>query len=359
MTKESRNLLQVEMGIDGYFKSIFDNALYGIATTIGVDYRFVSVNDAFCRLLEYDRDELIGVRTVDDITHPDDFPQNEQLLKGLVNNEIQRFQIEKQYMTKSGRRIDVSVYVLGFYDNDGKYIGSTGSVMDITETKELLHRLNKSKKDLQQLAGRLLSVQEEERRRLARELHDDLSQRLALLAIKAGKIKSEGCTDEAADTLQDLQDKLISISEDVHRISRQLHPSIIEDLGLEQALSSEIRNFSRLEKIPVKLKYDIGSLEPSLDISISLFRITQESMRNIQKHAHADSVTIELVRDNNLLILTIKDDGRGFVSDIVKNMPGLGLKSMQERIRLINGSISYISLPGQGTTVQARVDTSQ
>jgi len=347
------------MGSDGYFKSIFDNALYGIATTTGADFRFVSVNDAFCRLLEYERDELVGVRTVDDITLPDDFPQNEQLLKSLVNNEIQRFQIEKQYVTKSGRCIDVSVYVLGFYDNDGKYIGSTGSVMDITETRELLHRLNKRKKDFQQLAGRLLSVQEEERRRLARELHDDLSQRLAVLAIKAGKVKSEGCTDEAADTLQDLQDKLISISEDVHRISRQLHPSIIEDLGLEQALSSEIHNFSRLEKIPVKLEYDIGSVEPSLDISISLFRVTQESLRNIQKHARAKSVSIQLGRENSSLLLTIKDDGRGFDPEIVKNMPGLGLKSMRERIRMINGNIAYISQQGQGTTVQARVDISE
>lgn len=359
MTNNSHHLLQVEMESDAYFKSIFDNALYGIATTIGTDFRFVSVNDAFCRLLEYDRDELVSVRGVDDITLPDDFPQNKQLLTSMINNEIQRFQIEKQYVTKSGRRIDVSVYVLGFYDNDGKYIGSTGSVMDITETKELLHKLNQRKKDLQQLAGRLLSVQEEERRRLARELHDDLAQRLAVLAIEAGKVRSEGCSDEAAEMLQDVQDALISISEDVHRISRQLHPSIIEDLGLEQALSSETHNFSRLEKIPVKLEYDIGSLEPSLDIAVSLFRITQESLRNIQKHAHAKSVSIQLVRENSSLLLTIKDDGRGFEPDIVRNMPGLGLKSMRERIRLINGSISYISLPGQGTTVQVRVDTSQ
>jgi len=602
MTNNSHHLLPVEMESDAYFKSIFDNALYGIATTIGTDFRFVSVNDAFCRLLEYDRDELVGVRCVGDVTLPDNYPQNKQLLSSLVNNEIQCFQIEKQYVTKSGRCIEVIVYVLGFYDSDGKYIGSTGSVMDITErkimerelkrseskyrglvdnsmvgvfsstlngrfiivndtlaemydfdspeqmigkesfarwanleqrdrmmtmlqkdgsvtnfetetitdtgrhihvflsvkllrgtlygmvldvteihqarkelqmseanlvraqavaqfgswnldllentliwtdenykifgipkgtpmtyekflnraypddrdyidrkwhaalagepfdiehrllvdnkikwvrekaeliindmgnpisgigitqditeNKELLHKLIESKKDFQQLAGRLLSVQEEERRRLARELHDDLSQRLAVLVIEAGKVRSVGCSDEAAEILKDVQDKLISISEDVHRISRQLHPAIIEDLGLEQALSSEIHNFSRLENIPVKLEYDIGSVEPSMDIAVVLFRIIQESMRNIQKHAHAKIVSIQLVRENSSLLLTIKDDGRGFAPEIVKNMPGLGLKSMRERIRLINGSISYISLPGQGTTVQARVDIS-
>jgi len=357
MTKNSHHQPQVGMESEGYFKSIFDNALYGIATTIGADFRFVRVNDAFCRLLEYDRDELVGIRTVDDITLPGDYPRNKQLLTSLVNNEIQRFQIEKQYLTKFGRTIDVVVYVHGFYDNDGKYVGSTGSVMDITETKELVHKLNKSKNDLQQLAGRLLSVQEEERRRLARELHDDLAQRLALLVFEAGKVSSENCSDEAVEILQGVQDKLIGISEDVHRISRQLHPSIIEDLGLEQALSSESHNFSRLENIPVKLECYIGQEEPSLDIAVSLFRITQESLRNIQKHAHAKSVSIQLVKENSSLILTIKDDGKGFTPEIVKNMPGLGLKSMRERIRLINGSISYTSREGQGTVVEARVTT--
>ena len=478
MTNNLEHQLQVAAEGVAYFQSIFDNALYGIATTVGTDFIFARVNDAFCRLLEYERDELVGVRSIADVTSPDDFPRNKQLLSQLVNNEIQRFQIEKQYMTKSGRCLDVVVYVLGFYDNDGKYIGSTGSLIDITErkkmerelknseqkyrnlvdnslvgvfsstldgrfifvndalakmydfdspilmmaqetlarwtdlkqrerlvtilqkhgsvtdfemesitesgrhihvllsvkllgdtiygvarditeNKELLDKLSARKKDLQDLAGRLLSIQEEERRRLARELHDDLAQRLAVMAIEAGQVDTGGDNSESVVILKLLQDKLISVSEDVHRISRQLHPSIIEDLGLEEALKSEIHNFSRLEQIPVQLEYDIGSTDLSLDVSVSLFRVTQESLRNIQKHANAKSVTIQLVRENNLLILTIKDDGRGFAPDRVKNMSGLGLKSMRERIRLINGSISYISLPGQGATVQARVDTSK
>ena len=328
MANNSHHLLQVEMESDAYFKSIFDNVLFGIATTIGTDFQFVSVNDAFCRLLEYDREELVGVRSVGDVTIPDKYPQNEQLLRSMVNNEIQRFQIEKQYVTKSGGCIDVIVYVLGFYDNYGKYIGSTGSIMDITERKKMERALKRSeskyrglvdnsmvgvfsstlngrfifvndalavmydfdgpeqmiaketfarwtdlkqrermvnmlqkegsvsnfetetitdtgrhihvllsvkllrdtlygmvmdvteihqaRKDLQQLAGRLLTVQEEERRRLARELHDDLAQRLAVLAIEAGRVRSKGCSDEAAEILQDVEDKLIGISEDVN-----------------------------------------------------------------------------------------------------------------------------------------------
>jgi signal transduction histidine kinase len=153
-----------------------------------------------------------------------------------------------------------------------------------------------------------------------------------------------------------LKDKLIDLSEDIHRISRQLHPSIIEDLGLVEALRSEINNFSRLEEIPVNFEPEPGMENLPMDIAVSLFRVTQESLRNIKKHAHAKNVTIQLVQEDGSLLLTISDDGRGFSPDIVRNLPGLGLKSMRERMRLINGSISYTSREDQGAVVKAMID---
>ena len=146
------------------------------------------------------------------------------------------------------------------------------------------------------------------------------------------------------------------MSEDIHRISRQLHPSIIEDLGLGDALRSEINNFSRLEEIPVTLEYGLGSEEPPMDVAVNLFRVTQESLRNIRKHAHALNVTVKLVRENSSLLLIISDDGRGFDPEVVREKPGLGLKSMRERLRFLNGSIAYITRPGKGTTVEAGID---
>ena len=179
---------------------------------------------------------------------------------------------------------------------------------------------------------------------------------MALLAIEVGMFNTEGCTPDVSGALQNLGDKIIEISEVIHRISRQLHPSIIEDLGLVEALRSEINNFSRLEEIPIKFEPELGSADLPMNIAVPLFRVTQESLRNIQKHAHAGNVTIQLVRQNNSLLLTISDDGGGFEPDIVRKLPGLGLKSMRERIRLINGNISYISQPGQGTIVNVRID---
>ena len=356
MTSNSEDPLQIDMEQEAYFKSIFDNALYGIATTVGSDFRFVRVNDAFCQLLEYDRDELEGVRSVSDVTYQDDYPDNENLLARLVNNEIQRFRIEKKYVTKSGRCIDVIVYVLGFYDNDGKYVGSTGSVMDITETNELLDKLRKRKSDLEQLTGRILKVQEEERRRLARELHDDLSQRMAILSIETGKLISNKYSSEVVEQAENIQQRLMSLSEDIHGISRQLHPSVIEDLGLIDALRSEINRFLSLEEFSITFTSNIETANPPLDVAVCLFRVTQESLRNITKHAYASSVTIEFLQDHSSLILTISDNGRGFNSDTVTNKPGLGMKSMSERMRMVDGKISFTSEQGQGTIVRAIVN---
>lgn len=296
------------------------------------------------------------------LVHPDD----RNVITASIENALHKEQplnMKHRIMLPDGTMRIVHEQATTTFDDKGKPVRMFGFVQDITEPQELLDKLSASekhllqnKRDLQELAGRLLSVQEEERRRLARELHDDLAQRMALLVIETGQLNMEGCNAEAPVVLQGLKDKLIDLSEDIHRISRQLHPSIIEDLGLVDALRSEINTFSRLEEIPVKFEPEIGSVNPPMDIAVSLFRVTQESLRNIRKHAHAKNITIQLVQEDGSLLLTISDDGRGFTPDIARNLPGLGLKSMRERMRLINGSISYISRQGQGTTVQARID---
>lgn len=143
--------LQNEFKNDAYFSSVYDNALFGVATTTGLDFKFSRVNDAFCELLEYDRSELIGVRSIADITHPNDREKNKALLTQLINNEIQHFKIEKRYVTKSGKYIDTIIFVHGFYDEEGQYIGSTASVLDITYLKETELELLEHKEHLEKL----------------------------------------------------------------------------------------------------------------------------------------------------------------------------------------------------------------
>ena len=300
-----------------------------------------------------------------DRIHPDD--------RGAVAHAVDEalkgkkpYSIDHRIILPEGSERIVHEQGVVTYDENGEPVRLFGTVQDITESQELLAALKEQEKellesqiDLRKLAGKLLTIQEEERRRLARELHDDLTQRLAVLSIDAGKLEMDpACSSEAVSILHNIKKGLIKLSEDIHSISRQLHPSIIEDLGLEDALISEINNTSRREGIPIKFEAKLGSVIIPNDVSLCLFRITQESLRNVMKHSQAESAIVKLVVENDLVILTILDDGRGFDSEEVKKIPGLGLKSMRERVRLVGGSILYTSKPGQGTKVEVRANIS-
>lgn len=318
-------------------------------------YAFMSeVNDTFAQMYGYEAaEELIGFRVED--FHPRSNLDDIALLKQLVRDRYCSTNWETTEFTRLGEIRIFSAKTFGIFKN-GHLVRTWGTQRDITEQRRAEKELQESQKDLRHLAGRLLTVQEEERRRLARELHDDLTQRLAVLSIDAGKLLlGSACSSEAATVLQSMQEKLIKISEDVHSISRQLHPSIIEDLGLEDALRSEIKDFSKREEVTITFESDPGSSSLPLDIAICLFRITQESLRNVKKHSSAKNVMINLALQDDAIFLNIRDDGQGFDPQEIKKMPGLGLKSMRERIRLVNGSITYTSKLGQGTEVTVEV----
>jgi PAS domain S-box-containing protein len=216
--------------------------------------------------------------------------------------------------------------------------------------------LQKSGEELRRLTGNLLSAQEDERRRLARELHDDLTQRLAVLAIEAGKMEQQFDTspDLIRERLPAMKDQIVALSTDIHRISRQLHPSILDDLGLVDAIKSLCTGFSKQEDILVEFTPEnLPEILPK-DLSLCLYRITQEVLRNIAKHAHAKEAHVTLAGNNGSVILSIRDSGVGFDLAQARRKPGLGLASMEERVRLIHGSLSVQSEPARGTTIEVR-----
>jgi signal transduction histidine kinase len=224
------------------------------------------------------------------------------------------------------------------------------------ELREREKRLRYSQKDLRKFAGRLISVQEEERRRLAREIHDDLTQRLAVLAMEAGIFEKtwKDLPGPVLEKLSDMKNQLVKISEDVHSISRQLHPSILDDLGLVRASESECVRFSKREGLSVNFHdHNIPCPIPE-DISLGLYRIIQECLSNVARHAKARNVSIFLIGVENGIQLTIKDDGVGFDPAKVRHKEGLGLSSMRERVRLIHGKIAIHSVPGQCTEIKVQ-----
>jgi signal transduction histidine kinase len=214
------------------------------------------------------------------------------------------------------------------------------------------HQAEEAARDL---SGRLISAQEDERSRLARELHDDVTQRLALLAIEAGRAEHKADQQGSAHEIQSVRSGLIRLSEDVHALSHQLHPSILDDLGLVEALKMECDRFSRLESISVdvKLQNDLHAL-PS-KVALCLFRIAQEALRNIGRHAKAGAAEVSLQRVADGLQLRIRDDGVGFDQKRHLARPSLGLASMQQRIGLLGGKFDVESTPGRGTIVLAWV----
>ena len=226
-------------------------------------------------------------------------------------------------------------------------------------SRESQRMLQQNEKDLKDLTGRLIYAQEQERSRLARELHDDLAQRLAVFAIEVGRLQQQLANPSKAvqEQLGEMKKDIIEISQDVHDLSRQLHPSILDDLGLIKAVESECNNFSRREGIEIAFNHENISTDIPKNLSLSLYRIIQEALHNVSKHACADHVCVSLKgagHDHDIL-MSVQDDGIGFDPAEVWKKPGLGLSSMRERVRLMNGEFSIRSHAKKGTEITVKV----
>jgi PAS domain S-box-containing protein len=229
-------------------------------------------------------------------------------------------------------------------DKSGKPARMLGTSIDITGRKQ-------AEAEVRDLSGRLIRAHEEERARLARELHDDVTQRLARLAIDAGRAEGGANGISPAETMRSIRDGLVRLSEDVHILAYRLHPAVLEDLGLAEALKAECERFSRREAVPAHVT--LRELPPDVpkEMALCLFRVTQEALRNAALHARARTVKVSLRTLEGGLELAVRDDGAGFVPALQRERPSLGLASMRERVRLLEGELDIESAPGHGTTI--------
>ena len=218
-------------------------------------------------------------------------------------------------------------------------------------------KLLQSNRQSRGLAARLITAQESERRRIALLLHDDLSQNIAAMSMAISRLKRKPppTNDLLAAELEQLRTQTNELTTQIRRLSHQLHPDVLEHVGLVAALESELAEFGHNEHIKVEFKADIQSEQIPLDVSVCLYRVAIEALRNVSKHSGARSASVALVEDEVCFTLEVSDSGQGFDVERVKRGSGLGLISAEERVKLLQGSFLVRSKPEGGTVLRARI----
>jgi signal transduction histidine kinase len=210
-----------------------------------------------------------------------------------------------------------------------------------------------------ELLRRLVRAQESERRRIARELHDDFTQRLAVLAIEAGTLEqSSGCPGDVRDRARGMREQLVALSDSVHSLSHHLHPSILDDLGLVDALRAECLSLDQRDGVIVKFDTYHVPADLSREVTLCVYRIAQEALRNVARHAQSPQAWVRLVAAGQQLVLSVRDCGVGFDAGR-RGKSGIGLANMRERARLIHGRVTIRSRRGKGTKITLRVPLSE
>jgi PAS domain S-box-containing protein len=234
------------------------------------------------------------------------------------------------------------------FNADGSFAGYIGSCVDVTERKL-------AEEALALLSGRLIEVQEEECRRIARDIHDDYNQRLAMLANELEDLAQSigNSVAEAGPRLRKLWNSVSELGVDLHSLSHRLHSSTLETLGLVAGVRAFCEEFQDLQEIQVEFTHEDVPRVISADISLCLFRVAQESLRNIKRHSGASRAEVHLQFRDEKLHLSVSDRGRGFNPSKRTTQDGIGIRSMEERLRFFGGRLEVHSRPMEGTRVDA------
>ncbi|HEY2545549.1 MAG TPA: PAS domain S-box protein, partial [Candidatus Acidoferrum sp.] len=325
------------------FHYLFAQASLGIAVE-DLEGKILLANPVLCSMFGYREDELCGMHC-SDFANPEDSEDDLALFQQLCAGAIDRYSLEKRYVRKDGVQIWGRLNVSLWRDVDGEPPLVFAFVEDITDRKL-------SELALASLSRRLIDAQERERLRISRELHDDIGQRVALLTLELQQLLEDPSEARGVD---ELRQQAAEIGADIQSLSHELHSAKLQILGIAAAAKSFCQEFETQQKVQIDFRTDDLPAVLPPDISLCFFRILQESLRNAAKHSSVRHFEVRLWGTSSEIHLTVSDSGVGFDRESAKASPGLGLISMEERLRMLNGTFSIESRPQHGTTIHARV----
>jgi len=330
---------------------------------------YVLVNSQFCKLKGVTKEEAIGSKPQNVLINKKALHGNNGLASKYpsigenIHEKILKtgkfYETEEEYDMPEGGKQYMHVVRMPVLDSYGNVIGSQGIMFDITERKRVEEALNISQEKLKQFAAHLQNIREEERTDLAREIHDDLGQILIALKIDLGLMRQKVLKlvdSKLLDVISSNFDNLFGLVDNTIKTTRRimtgLRPEVLELLGLVEATKLYTNDFQERHKISCKFECSISKLEINLQQSVALYRILQEGLSNVARHAKATEVKVELSIQANKLLMEIKDNGVGFDELHKGRSDSYGMIGMKERVFLLEGELFITSKPDNGTTVR-------
>ena len=344
-----------EEELERHVESVFDQPLIGIALE-DLDGNLLQVNSELCSMMGYTVDEMLKM-DCKQFEDPDNEENDRTPFQEIRAGIRASYYMETTYRRKNGTKMWGRLYVCRLNREGGGPARLLAMVEDITERKIAKQKLNEAQRSLVELTNRLIQVQDEERRLMARELHDDIGQRLSLLMMQLEGIRRKlPAASPERGTLKHTLTELDELTGDVHDLSHQLYSTKLQYIGLTPALRELCRRFATQHGTEVFVKLeDIPELPAN--VQFCLYRVAQEALNNIGKHSHARQASVQLGATSDMVILEITDSGIGFESNV--RVEGLGIVSMRERMRIAGGDLTITSTVGQGTRLAAVVPYKQ
>jgi len=314
--------------------------------------RIAYVDDRFRDICGVPGEREQGLQVVDhwlEHLHPDDRPRVLDMRRQLHDGSRDEISLEYRFLHPvQGQRWIHHLARVARRDATGHATATYGVLNEITTRR-------RAEDELAHLSRRLIRAQEEERAMIARELHDDVTQRLAVLAIDAGRAELSATAGVQASAMRTLREELVRISEDVHSLAYQLHSSVLEELGLVEALRTACEHLGRRSRVEVSLDLDPKADHVGSDAALCLFRVAQEALNNVARHSEGRVASVSLRLMDGGVVLAVRDGGVGFDPAGPGTRKTLGLASMRERVRLVSGTLDIESAPGHGTSIIAWV----